>query len=338
MPYIPRLSVLDLTPVPSGSSSAQALRNTLDLARFTEELGYNRYWLAEHHNSVGLACPTPALMIGQVAGVTTRMRVGSGGVMLPNYAPLQVAENFRVLEALYPERIDLGIGRAPGTDVLAALALRGARGPITADDFPAQLTELLGFLTEGLPDTHRFRKVLASPQGVPAPEIWLLGTSDFSARLAAELGIGFAFAHHINPGPAEEALHLYREQFRPSVYQDAARSMIAVSALCAESDAHAETLAAAHDLFILRIIRGIRATYPSAEEVAAHSYTSAEREYLEELRANLFAGTPHKVKTKLQALAQRTGADEVMVTTMTHSHTERRQSYALLANAFALPS
>jgi luciferase family oxidoreductase group 1 len=277
-------------------------------------------------------------MIGQVAGVTTRMRVGAGGVMLPNYAPLHVAESFRVLEAPYPERIDLGIGRAPGTDVLAALALRGARGPITADDFPAQLTELLGFLTEGLPDNHRFRKVLASPQGVPAPEIWLLGTSDFSAHLAAELGVGFAFAHHINPRPAEESLRLYREQFRPSVYQDEPRSIIAVSALCAESKARAEALASTHDLFVLRLIQGIRTTYPRVEEAEARLYTPTERDHLPVLRASLIAGTPEQVGTELQALAKRTGVDEVMVTTMTHSHAERRQSYALLVKAFGLPS
>src|SRR5580698_481221 len=193
------LSVLDISPVPSGSSSSDALRNTLDLAKLTDTLGYRRYWLAEHHNTALIASTSPEVMIGHVADVTQRMRVGSGGIMLPNHSPLHVAEAFRVLEALHPGRIDLGLGRAPGTDTVTALALRRSRQAVFSDEFPQQLDELLGFLSDDFAEEHPFRHVKAMPMDVGTPEIWLLGSSDFSAQLAAKLGLGFAFAHHIQP-------------------------------------------------------------------------------------------------------------------------------------------
>ncbi|HVF90756.1 MAG TPA: LLM class flavin-dependent oxidoreductase, partial [Blastocatellia bacterium] len=266
-----RLSVLDLSPVPSGSSSADALHNTLDLARLADELGYARYWLAEHHNTSLIASSAPEIMIGHVASVTARIRVGSGGVMLPNHSPLKVAETFRMLEALHPGRIDLGIGRAPGTDQLTALALRRSRSALAADDFPAQMAELLAFFSGDFPESHPFRQIRAIPTGVRTPEIWLLGSSDFSARLAAELGLGFAFAHHINPWPAAEALRIYHERFRPSAYLAGPRSILTVSAICAETDELADELSRSAELTLLRFHKGnTSATLADVAEAKAY--------------------------------------------------------------------
>src|ERR1700723_1404210 len=222
------LAVLDISPVPSGSSSSDALRNALDLAKLTDALGYSRYWLAEHHNTALIASTSPEVMIGHVADVTQRMRVGSGGIMLPNHAPLKVAETFRVLEALHPGRIDLGLGGGPGTDSLTALALRRSREAVYSDDFPAQLAELIAFFDDDFPANHPYQRVKAMPDDVAAPEIWLLGSSDFSAQLAASAGLRFAFAHHIQPEPAISALRFYRDNFKPSSYLDKPGSLIAV--------------------------------------------------------------------------------------------------------------
>jgi luciferase family oxidoreductase group 1 len=331
-----RLSVLDLSPVPSGSTSADALRNTLDLARLADSLGYARYWLAEHHNTALIASSAPEVMIGHVASVTRSIRVGSGGVMLPNHAPLKVAETFRTLLALHPGRIDLGLGRAPGTDSLTALALRRSRAALTAEDFPAQLDELLGFFSGDFPDGHPFRRVRAVPEDAGTPDIWLLGSSDFSARLAAELGLGFAFAHHINPHPAVAALRLYREQFRPSVYLTEPRSLIAVSAVCAESDESADELARSADLTWLRFAQGMLGPLPSVAEATAYPYTPEEREVVRMNRARTFVGSPATVRERLSSLAAEAGVGEVMLTTMTHDHEARRRSYELLADAFGV--
>jgi luciferase family oxidoreductase group 1 len=332
-----RLSVLDLSPVPSGSSSADALRNTLDLAGFADELGYTRYWLAEHHNTPLIASSAPEVMIGHVAGVTRRIRVGSGGVMLPNYAPLKVAETFRMLEALHPGRIDLGLGRAPGTDQLTALALRRSRAALRADDFPEQLAELLAFLSENFPDNHPFRQIKAIPADVEPPEIWLLGSSDFSARLSAELGLGFTFAHHINPLPAVESLRLYNERFRPSSYSAAPKSMLAVSVICADTDELAEELASSADLTLLRFQKGnFSEPLPSVAEAKAYLYTDYDREIIRANRTRLLVGSPATIRDLLSRFIDHTGVGEVMITTMIHEHEARRRSYALLAEAFAL--
>jgi luciferase family oxidoreductase group 1 len=340
-----RLSVLDLAPVPSGGTAAEALRRTLDLARLTDRLGYTRYWLAEHHNTPLIACSSPEILIGHVASVTEHLRVGSGGVMLPNHAPLHVAENFRTLGALHPGRIDLGLGRAPGTDPLTALALRGARAEGSgADRFPEQLNDLLTFLTAGLHETRETFPgfaasvdITAIPEDVPPPDIYLLGSSDFSARQAAERGLGFAFAHHINPGPAAEVLWLYRERFRPSAFLPAARALVAVSAICAETDAEADVLARSADLAILRLHRGERSTLPSVAEATAYPYTPEEREQVRQYRAQrLFVGSPTTLRDRLTAFARQTGVDEVIVTTLVHDHVARLRSYELLAEAFVL--
>jgi luciferase family oxidoreductase group 1 len=332
-----RLSVLDLSPVPSGSSGTEALRNTLDLARLADGLGYTRYWLAEHHNTTLIASSSPEVMIGHVASVTGRMRVGSGGVMLPNHAPLKVAETFHMLEALHPGRVDLGIGRAPGTDSLTALALRRSRAALQADDFPEQLAELLAFFSGDFPAGHAFRRIRAIPEDAGTPEIWLLGSSDFSARLAAELGLGFAHAHHINPATAVPALRLYHERFRPSAYLSKPRAMLAVSVVCAETGALAEELASSADLTLLRFQQGkFSGKLPSVAEARAYSYNAYEREIVAANRARLFVGSAPTVRDELSRLAVQTGVGEIMITTMTHAHEARRRSYELLAEAFAL--
>jgi luciferase family oxidoreductase group 1 len=333
-----RLSVLDVSPVPSGSSSADALRNTLDLAQLADDLGYARYWLAEHHNTPLIASSVPEVMIGHVAAVTKRIRVGSGGVMLPNHAPLKVAESFRVLEALHPGRVDLGLGRAPGTDSLTALALRRSREALSADDFPAQLDELLGFLDGGFPDNHPFQRIRAMPDDVPMPEIWLLGSSDFSAELAARLGLRFAFAHHISPWPAIGALRFYSSQFRPSPKLAKAESILAVSVLCAETDERAEQLAKPLELTLLRFRQGRMGRFPSQSEAAAYPYTPEEREIIQANRARSIIGSPARVRGRILGLAEQAKVDEIMITTMTHDHQDRRRSYELMAEAFGLPS
>jgi luciferase family oxidoreductase group 1 len=333
------LSVLDISPVPSGSSGSDALRNTLDLAQLADGLGYTRYWLAEHHNTALIASTSPEVMIGHVANVTRRMRVGSGGIMLPNHAPLKVAETFRVLEALHPGRIDLGLGRAPGTDSLTALALRRSREAVYSDDFPAQLAELLAFFDDDFPATHPYQRVKAMPDDVASPEVWLLGSSDFSAQLAASAGLRFAFAHHIQPEPAVSALRFYRENFKPSRYLDKPESLIAVSVICAETDEQARELAAPAELTMLRFRQGGRmGKLPSVAEAQAYPYTAEELLAIREGRQRLTVGSPETVREKLTTLAGQSGVDEIMVTTIVHDHQDRRRSYRLLAEAFGLPA
>ncbi len=331
-----RLSVLDVSPVPSGSSSTDALRNTLDLAQLADKLGYTRYWLAEHHNTPLIASSTPEVMIGHVADVTKRIRVGSGGMMLPNHTPLKVAETFRVLEALHPGRVDLGIGRAPGTDSLTALALRRSREALSADDFPARLDDLLAFLDSGFPQNHPFERIRAMPDDVPMPEIWLLGSSDYSAILAAQMGLRFAFAHHIVPGPAIAALRLYHKSFQPSAHLDKPEALIGVSVVCAETDERARELARPLELTLLRFRTGRMGRFPTIEEATNYPYTAEERAVIEMNRDRSFIGSAATVRERLARLADAAGVDEIMITTMTHEHADRRRSYELLAEAFSL--
>jgi luciferase family oxidoreductase group 1 len=334
-----RLSVLDLSPVPAGFTSADALRNTLDLAQYVDRLGYHRYWLAEHHNMALIATSAPEIMIGHVASLTRRLRVGSGGVMLPNHAPLKVAETFRMLEALHPGRIDLGLGRAPGTDPRTALALRrsGDAQRLAVDDFPEQLSQLQGFLTDSLPEGHPFRTIIAMPDGVPPPELWLLGSSDFGARLAAERGLAFAFAHHIHPDPGIAMLQHYRRNFRPSAMLAEPQALLATGVICAETDEEAHRLASSAYLNMLRFLQGKRpAPLAPVEEAAAYPFTLLDREALDANRERLTVGSPETVRQRLTRLAAQAGVTEIMVMTMVHDHAARRRSYELLAEAFQL--
>jgi luciferase family oxidoreductase group 1 len=329
------LSVLDLSPISAGSTGAQALRNSLDLARLADGLGYVRYWVAEHHNLPAIASSAPDIMIGQIAAVTTHMRIGSGGVMLPNHAPLMVAERFKVLEALYPGRIDLGLGRAPGTDPATSYALRRRQGISEEDDFLDRFNELMLLETRGFPASHPFHNVRAMPAEVKLPPIYLLGSSDYSAQLAGHIGAAFAFAHHFAHFDAVEAMRLYRDNFRASPAHDKPYAILATHVICADSDAEAERLASTADLNIVRRAKGEHLPLAAPEDAAAYDYTPADRARMAQNRARMAVGAPLTVKTRLTPLIAATQADELMVTTMIFSHEARKRSYELLAKTFA---
>jgi luciferase family oxidoreductase group 1 len=326
------LSVLDLSPVAAGSSGAAALRDSLDLARHAERLGYTRYWVAEHHNLPSIASSAPEIMIGQIAAVTERIRVGSGGVMLPNHAPLMVAERFKVLEALFPGRIDLGLGRAPGTDPVTSYALR--RRHDMSDDFPERLQELLLFDSREFPEDHPFRSIRAMPADISLPPIYLLGSSDFSAELSAAIGVGFSFAHHFASHDAVDAMLRYRNHFRPSTANAKPHAILAVHIVAANSDEEAERLAATVDLNFVRRTRGEYLPLASPEEAQAYPYTPEDRAKIRLGRRRVFVGSVVTVRQRLLPLIQATQADEVMITTMLYDHGARKHSYQLLAEAF----
>lgn len=330
------LSVLDLSPVTTGISGAQALRNSLDLARLADRLGFKRYWVAEHHNLPNIASSAPDIMIGQIAAVTTHMRVGSGGVMLPNHAPLQVAERYKVLEALFPGRIDLGLGRAPGTDPVTSYALRRRQDDPAADDFLERFNELMLFEQRGFPENHPFRRVTAMPSDVALPPIYLLGSSGYSAQLAAHVGAGFSFAHHFSDFDPVGPMIGYREQFKPSGMLAAPEAILALHVVCADSDAEAERLATSVDLNFARRRQGNFGPIPSPEEAAAHPYTPTDRAWIAQNRARLVVGGKAKVMAHLEPLIAATKADEVMITCMIYDHEARKHSYALMAEAFGL--
>jgi luciferase family oxidoreductase group 1 len=306
-----RLSILDQSPISEGSSGPEALQNTLDLARLGDELGYHRYWVAEHHGGLMLAGPSPEALIGPIASVTERIRVGSGGVMLPHYSPFKVAESFSVLSGLFPGRIDLGIGRAAGTDPLTTYALQRDRRDAAPDDFPQQLVELLGYLNDSLPGDHPFRHLPGSLPGLPEkPEVWLLGSSHQSAIWAEELGLPYAFADFINPAGPDPA------------------DIVCVSAICAESDEEAERLAASGRMAFAMLRMGRLIRVPPVQMALRFLET---REPPTGRRAVL--GSPETVKRGLEEVAAAYKADEVMVVTITHDHAARRRSYELIAEA-----
>ena len=329
------LSILDLSPITTATSGAQALNNSIDLAGLADRLGYTRYWVAEHHNLPSIASSAPDIMIAMIANATRYLRVGSGGVMLPNHAPLMVAERFKVLEALFPGRIDLGIGRAPGTDQITSLALRRRQDIRDDDDFLDRFQELLLLERHGYPDSHPLHTVRAMPADVPLPPIFLLGSSGYSANLAATVGMGFAFAHHFASHDAATAMTSYRRGFKPSVLERP-HAILAVAVVCADSDAEAERLASTVDLNYVRRNRGEYLPLASPDEAAACDYTPAERERIRQNRARLFVGAPATVRERLTPLIEATEADEVMITTMIYDHAARRRSYELLAGEFAL--
>ena len=330
------LSVLDLSPVTTATPGAAALRNTLDLAQLADRLGYRRYWLAEHHNLPAIASAAPDIMIGQVAAATQRIRVGSGGVMLPNHAPLVVAERFKVLEALFPGRIDLGLGRAPGTDPVTSYALRRRQGIGDDDDFLERFQELLLIENRGFPEGHPYSNVWAMPLDVPLPPVWLLGSSGYSAELAAAVGAGFSFAHHFANHDAVAAMRSYRDKFRPSAALQQPAAILAVHVVCAETDAEAERLATTVDLNFVRRANGEYRPLASPEEAAAYPYTPVDQQRIRAGRTRVFVGSPSTVQGRLMPLVEATKADEVMITSMIFDHAARRHSYQLLADAFGL--
>jgi luciferase family oxidoreductase group 1 len=332
----PPLSVLDLSPVTSGGSGPASLKNTLDLAKLADALGYTRYWVAEHHNLPSIASSAPDIMIGQIAAITSHIRVGSGGVMLPNHAPLMVAERFKILEALYPGRIDLGLGRAPGTDQITSIALRRRQDVRDGDDFLERFQELVLFERGAFPPGHPFNQVRAMPADVPLPPIFLLGSSDYSAELAAAVGAGFSFAHHFASHDAVAAMTAYRSHFKPSEALTKPHAILAVAVVCAKTDAEAERHASTVDLNFVRRSKGEYVPLASPEEAAAYPFTPIDRERIRHNRARLFVGAPATVRAQLDPLIDATKADEVMVTTMVYDHDARRRSYQLLAESFGL--
>ncbi len=333
---MPPLSVLDLSPVTTATPGSAALRNSLDLARLADRLGYTRYWLAEHHNLASIASSAPEIMIGQIAAATAHIRVGSGGVMLVNHAPLVVAERFKVLEALFPGRIDLGLGRAPGTDPVTSYALRRRQDAREGDEFLERFQELIMLERGGFPEGHPFRAVHAVPADVALPPVWLLGSSGYSAELAAAVGMGFAFAHHFAEHDAESAMLTYREHFKPSQTLREPYAILATAVIAADTDAEAERIAASADLTMARRAKGEYLPLVSPAEAAAYPYTPIDRERIARQRERLVVGGIDTVKGRLRKLIESTQADELMITTMTYDHAARRRSYELLAQAFAV--
>jgi len=332
-----KLSVLDQSPIRAGGTPAQAVAETLELARVADRLGYTRYWLAEHHSSQGLAGTVPEILIARIAAETRDIRVGSGGVMLSHYAPLKVAETFRMLDTLYPGRIDLGIGRAPGSDRRTAAALQHGPGALGIEHFPAQIAELLAFLADAVPVDHPFAGVHAMPTGAGAPDFWLLGSSDQSAAYAAHFGCAFSFAHFINDEDGPAIMAAYRQHFRPSARLAASDGSIGVFVLCAETAEAAQRLAASRDLWRLRLDRGILGPIPPVEEALAYVYSENELARIAYNRRRQVVGSPEQVKERLIALAESYGVTEVVVVSICYEFAARLRSYELLAEVFSLP-
>lgn len=332
-----RLSVLDQSTVVTGRPPDSSIRESIRLARHCEALGYDRYWCAEHHNSDSQAGTAPEILIAAIAATTSRIRVGSAGVMLPHYAALKVAEQFRVLEAIAPGRIDLGLGRAPGSDGRTAYALN-PRADTAADQFPAAVRDLLAWTAgEKLMEGHPFRDVQAQPTGLTAPEVWILGSSDYGAQVAAYFGLPFCFAHFITDGQGvDQALAVYREGYRPSIRHPTPHAAVCVWAMAAETQDQAAWLFKSRELWRLGRDRGIFTALPSPEEAAKHEYAGGEMARIERLRTRAFYGTAEVVGARLRELAQLHGIDEIAVLTTLHDPDARRRSYTLLAGEFEL--
>jgi len=333
-----KLSVIDQSPVSEGSTPADALHNTIELAQLADRLGYERYWIAEHHGMATLASPAPEILITRVAAETKGIRVGSGGVMLPHYSPMKVAETFRMLHALYPDRIDLGVGRAPGGTGLETFALmRDRKQREVPDDFPNQMMELMAFLNHGFPESHPFSRINLTPSMPGGPEVWLLGSSLWSSAAAAQLGLPYAFAHFIDQRPTRSALEYYRSHFTPSEHLKKPVAIVAMGAICADTDAEAQRIAASSRLLIRRIRSGDSRPVPTPEEALRElgampdSETPSTSEF-----PRYFVGAPEELRDKLIDMASQLHLEELMIVTIVHDHRARMRSYELLAKAFEL--
>jgi luciferase family oxidoreductase group 1 len=337
------LSALDQSPIRKGGTAADAVHETIELAKACERLGYARYWLAEHHNTSSFAGSTPEVLIARVAAETKNIRVGSGGIMLPHYSPLKVAENFRMLETLYPGRIDLGLGRAPGADGRTSVALQAGPQAWDVGVFPQQAALLRHYLEEaaGLaqwPEGHAYRSVHASPRGPGLPEMWMLASSMNGAMYAAELGMPLAFAQFISPdGSGPEAAELYRKHFKQHRDGNKPKVSVAVFTVCAESEDEAERLCATRNLWVMQLLRNQAGPFPSPEEALAYPYTQEDRVLIRGIASRGITGTPTQVKLGLERLAADYGAEEVIALTITYDFQARLRSYELLAEAFRLP-
>jgi luciferase family oxidoreductase group 1 len=330
------VSILELSPIPTGGTAGGALRASIDLARHADAWGYNRFWVAEHHNIPGVASAVPAILIGHLAEATTRLRLGSGGVMLPNHAPLAIAEQFGMLEALHPGRIDLGIGRAPGTDPLTARALRRSAEAAGADDFPQQFAELRAFFADSFPEDHPYRQVHATPAKGSTPDIWLLGSSGYSAQVAGILGLPFSFAHHFSAENTVPALELYRSTFQASEVLDEPYAMVGVAVVCADTEAEARFQHGSSRLSMVRLRTGHPGLLPSPEEAAEYQLTPRDKLIVGSSTGSHVVGDPEQVAAGLDSLLERTGADELIVTTSLFRHEDRLHSFELLADLAGL--
>ncbi len=329
-----RLGVLDQSPIGRGEDATAAVANTMALAKRCDELGYHRYWVAEHHASDTLASSSPEILITRLAAETERIRVGSGGVMLSHYSPFKVAENFRMLELLYPGRIDLGVGRAPGSDGLTAAALAYGN-PLGIEYYPAKVKDLVAFVSGQTPITEAFRDLKATPKTATVPEVWMLGSSFDSAAYAARFGLAYSHAHFIAPQPAVEALRHYRERFVPEHLAKPYAS-IGVFAIAVEDAERADLFRRMREIQRIRRDRGQRGPAPTLEEAAAWPFTDEELEAMRARRSRQIIGTAEDVKADIEALAAESGADEAVLLTITPSFEDRLKSYELIANAFGL--
>ncbi|RIW35652.1 LLM class flavin-dependent oxidoreductase [Bacillus salacetis] len=327
-----KLSVLDQSPVAEGMSPEAALQNTVKLAQYVERLGYSRFWVSEHHDSNTLAGSSPEVLIAHLAAKTERIRLGSGGVMLPHYSAYKVAENFRVLEGLNPGRIDLGIGRAPGGMPRASLALNNGSYR-DVNQYPEQIDDLLGYLKDDLPDTNPYEGLQASPLIGTQPEVWMLGSSPSSAMLAAQKGLPYTFAQFINGEGGPQYTSDYRKNFVPSKFLDKPRNMAAVFVICAETDEEAERAASSMDLSMIMMEQGMRSNgTPSPEKAAAYDYSPYERARIRENRKRMVVGNPQKVKERLLKLSEQYETDEIMLVTITFDFEEKLKSFKLVAD------
>lgn len=327
-----KLSILDLCPILSGQTSTQSFEHTTQLAKFADELGYLRYWMAEHHNMAGIGSSAPEVLIAHVASHTKKIRVGSGGIMLPNHATLHMAEVFRTLEALYPGRIDFGIGRAPGSGTKASHALRSVKG-LSADDFPDQLTYLMNWMNDE--SNPLYAGVEAIPVKTKMPEVWILGSSDFGAMLAGDRGLPYAFAQHFSHLPALEMIRLYREYFRPSKWLSKPHAMLGVHIICAETDEEAYELALSSDLsFSIFVSSGKSIPLPSVEEAKAYPYTAEDWKQVRAGSMPKFIGSPETIKRLLNPFVKSGIVDELMILSMIYDQDKRKKSYELVQNLF----
>ena len=327
---LPPLSIQDLAPIAKGHSTKEALARTLDLARLGDDLGYERIWYAEHHGMASIASSSPEVLIANTAAHTRRIRVGAGGVMLPNHVPLRVVETYKTLAGLYGDRIDLGIGRAGGSDPVTLQALRSFGG----ETFPENFAELLAFAEERFPEGHPFRTVTAVPAEIPLPPIWVLGSSGASAQMAGQYGLGYAFASHFSPTPAGPAFEAYRRSFRPSDRFPAPHAILCVSVICAPTDAEARFLSKSMELTWLRLRQGRPDKIAPPEESDDHPWTETERAFVESQSRLWIVGSPETVVTQIADKLAGTDADEVMVTTTVWDYDKRLESYRLLAAAW----
>ena len=328
-------SILDQTPVRAGGTPAQAIDETITLAQKAETMGYNRYWLAEHHGTDGFAGSSPEIMITRVAAVTNCIRVGSGGVMLSHYSPLKVAENFTLLENMFPNRIDLGIGRAPGSDGVTAAALAYGN-QMGIEYFPTKIADMTAFLAGQPPASEPFKNVRATPLAPSLPEVWLLGSSYQSAAYAAHFGLAYSFAHFITPYESEALINQYRNNFRPSPVMKEPRVNLGVFVICADTTEEAEHLAASRDYWRLKLSQGQHLPYISPEEALSYPYTQQELSAIKQNKVNRIVGDPKYVKAQLEELASCHSADELVILTITYDFASRLHSYELIAQAFGL--